>query len=141
MSLVQLYVPSEACRKVIYEIGKLDLVQFMDLNVKVNEFQRCFVKELRRLVNIERQYSFFKKEIEKRKIGLSLYPYTSQLEEIASQSHIEELLEGADLLENVLNQLILSNESLNDKIEGLKNLKSTIHNVDDFLRHALMVFY
>ena len=132
MSLVQLYVPSEACRKVIYEIGKLDLVQFMDLNVKVNEFQRCFVKELRRLGNIERQYSFFKKEIEKRKIGLSLYPYTNQLEEIASQSHIEELLEGADLLENVLNQLILSNESLNGKIEGLKNLKSTIHNVDDF---------
>ena len=70
MSLVQLYVPTEVSRAIVYEIGQLNMIQFRDLNSKVNEFQRSFVKELRRLDEIERQYNFFKKELDQRNISV-----------------------------------------------------------------------
>ena len=68
MLLVQLYVPTEVSRDIIHQIGQLNLVQFRDLNAKVNEFQRTFVKELRKLDNIERQYTFFKAQLDRKGI-------------------------------------------------------------------------
>lgn len=132
MSLVQLYVPTEVSRDVMHQIGSLSLIQFRDLNSKVNEFQRAFVKELRKLDNIERQYNFFKKELDKKNIEIRRYPYR-EFEEVASQNEIDEFAENGNLLEGRLSQLIDSLESLYEKEKDLKEFRYTIQSVEDFL--------
>lgn len=131
MSLVQLYVPTEVSRDVMHQIGSLSLIQFRDLNSKVNEFQRAFVKELRKLDNIERQYNFFKKELDKKNIEIRRYPYR-EFEEVASQNEIDEFAENGNLLEGRLSQLIDSLESLYEKEKDLKEFRYTIQSVEDF---------
>lgn len=130
MSLVQLYVPTEVSRDIIYEIGQLNLIQFRDLNSKVSEFQRAFVKELRRLDNIDRQYTYFKKELDARSIAISPYPY--EFNSIVPQSEIEEHAENAQLLEDRLVQLIESNDTLYAKKTDLLQFKATIQSVENF---------
>ena len=97
MSLVQLYVPTEVARDIIYKVGQLDIIQFRDLNSKINEFQRSFVKELRKLDNVERQFNLFKRELDVRDIPIKLFPY--DLDNVPPQTEIDELIEGSDLLE------------------------------------------
>ena len=130
MSLVQLYVPTEVSREIIYKIGELNMIQFRDLNSKVSEFQRSFVKELRKLDNVERQYNFFKKELDEREIPIKTFPYSLQL--IVPQSQIDEHAEDALLLEDRVGQLIDSTQSLYQKQKELKQFKATIQGVDNF---------
>lgn len=132
MSLVQLYVPTEVSREIVYEIGQLNLIQFRDLNSKVNEFQRSFVKELRKLDNIERQFHFFKSQLDKRSIDIKLYPYALDLSRVSAQSEIDEYYESSSLLEQRLQQLIDSNEHLYTKQQDFKLHKYTIQGVDRF---------
>lgn len=58
MCLVQFYIPQEIAREMVYTLGQMGLVQFRDLNKKVNAFQRTFIDDLKRLDNVERQYRF-----------------------------------------------------------------------------------
>ncbi|KAK6199388.1 V0 domain of vacuolar H+ATPase [Scheffersomyces amazonensis] len=130
MSLVQLYAPTEVSRDIIYRIGQLNLIQFRDLNSKVNEFQRSFVKELRRLDNVERQFRFLKHELDQREIPVKTFPY--ELNPVVPESEIDEHVENAQLLEDRVGQLIDSTESLYNKQKELKELKFTIQAVDNF---------
>uniref|UniRef100_A0A8C5ITZ6 V-type proton ATPase subunit a n=1 Tax=Junco hyemalis TaxID=40217 RepID=A0A8C5ITZ6_JUNHY len=54
MSLRQLFLQVEAAYCCVAELGELGLVQFRDLNVNVNSFQRKFVNEVRRCESLER---------------------------------------------------------------------------------------
>lgn len=130
MSLVQLYVPSEVARDVVHKIGSLDLVQFRDLNKGVNEFQRAFVQELRKLDNIERQYTYFKSELDKRDIVSKVYPY--ELNEACPQSEIDLYSESAALLESRVVELTESCDTLYNKQKELKQFKYTIEAVENF---------
>lgn len=129
MSLVQLYVPTEVSRDVIHQIGELDLVEFRDLNKNVSDFQRAFVQELRKLDNIERQYAYFKSELDKRGIEAKLYPYDS---EVCPQLEIDEFAENATLLESRVQDLSDSFESLSEKQRDLKQFKFIIQAVENF---------
>lgn len=132
MSLVQLYVPSEVSRDIIYEIGQLNLIQFRDLNSKVSEFQRSFVQELRKLDNIERQFTFFKNELDARNIIAKSNPYANDSVAIVPQSEIDVHTENAQLLEERISQLIDSNDTLSNTEKDLKQLKFTIQGVENF---------
>jgi V-type H+-transporting ATPase subunit a len=130
MSLVQLFVPTEVARDIIYKIGQLNLIQFRDLNSKVNAFQRSFVKELRYLDNIERQYNYFKKLLDLKNIEIVTFPYDVQPN--VAQSEIDEFGINAQLLEDRLTQLTDATESLYDSKRELLQLKYSIQGVDDF---------
>lgn len=130
MSLVQLYVPTEVARDIIYKVGQLDIIQFRDLNFKINEFQRSFVKELRKLDNVERQFNLFKRELDVRDIPIKLFPY--DLDNVPPQTEIDELIEGSDLLEERVIQLRDSVETLYEKEKYLKQFKYTIQAVNNF---------
>ena len=137
MLLVQLYVPTEVSRDIIHQIGQLTLVQFRDLNAKVNEFQRTFVKELRKLDNIERQYTFFKAQLDRKGIEVSSDPYAVESTEIPPQSEIDEHAENAQLLEDRVSQLTESAGVLYDRQRELKEKKWTIHAVDNFFKSSV----
>ncbi|CAI5759255.1 unnamed protein product [Candida verbasci] len=132
MSLVQIYVPTEVSRDIIYKIGQLDIIQFRDLNSKVNEFQRSFVKEIRKLDNVERQFILFKKELNLKDIEIKQYPF--EIESIPQQKVIDELIENSQLLENRVVQLRDSVESLYETQRNLKQFKYTIQAVDNFFQ-------
>ncbi|CAK9441235.1 uncharacterized protein LODBEIA_P51040 [Lodderomyces beijingensis] len=129
MSLVQLYIPTEVARAIIYKVGQLNAIEFRDLNSKVTEFQRAFVKELRRLDNVERQFRLFKKELDYRDISIKLYPYEFS---IPQQGDIDDLVENSQLLEDRVVQLTDSVETLYSKQTYLKQFKYTILAVDRF---------
>ena len=67
--MVQLYIPTEISRESIYSLGKLGKVEFRDLNKNVNQFQRLFVDEIRKLDNVERQYRYLIKVMEEHGIN------------------------------------------------------------------------
>ncbi|EGV61430.1 V0/A0 complex, 116-kDa subunit of ATPase [Yamadazyma tenuis ATCC 10573] len=134
MSLVQLYLPTEISRELIYDIGKLNLVQFRDLNSKVSDFQRAFVNELRKLDNVERQFIFFKEELDKKSISLSKYPYESELSQVAPQSDIDELVDNGQILEDRVTELVDSLFSLYSKKKDLKQNFLTTQSVDEFFK-------
>lgn len=130
MSLVQLYIPTEVSRNVIHHIGQLNLVQFRDLNKNVTEFQRAFVQELRKLDNIERQYTYLKGELDKKGIEAKVYPYEDN--GIVPQSEIDEFAETATLLESRVLELTDAVDNLYEKEKELKQFKYTIQAVENF---------
>lgn len=132
MSLIQLYVPAEISRDVMYQLGKLNLVQFRDLNKKVSEFQRSFVLELRKLDEIERQYTYLKLLLDKQNIDAVIYPYSDE-QDICPQSEIDIYLQNAALLEARTLDFADNTENLNTKKSDLKQFKYTIQAVQKFL--------
>ncbi|RXN01806.1 V-type proton ATPase 116 kDa subunit a isoform 4 [Acipenser ruthenus] len=64
MCLTQIFLQVEAAYCCIAELGELGLVQFRDLNMNVNAFQRKYVNEVRRCESMERILRFLEKEIE-----------------------------------------------------------------------------
>lgn len=130
MSLVQLYVPTDVARDTIHKIGSLDLVQFRDLNRGVNEFQRSFVQELRKLDNIERQYTYFKGELDRREITTKVYPY--ELSDACPQTDIDLYAESATLLETRIVELNESCDTLYNRQKELKQFKYTVDTVENF---------
>lgn len=129
MSLVQLYVPTEVSRNVIHEIGNLNLVEFRDLNKNVTEFQRAFVQELRKLDNIERQYTYLKSAIDRKGIEVKLYPYEA---ETCPQSEIDIYAENGSFLESRVQELSDSADTLYGRQKELKQYKFTIQAVEHF---------
>ena len=53
MALCQLYLQTESAYSIVSLLGELGICQFRDLNNSRNAFQRKFVNELRRCVNME----------------------------------------------------------------------------------------
>lgn len=130
MSLVQLCVPTEASRDVLYKVGELNLIEFRDLNFKVSEFQRAFTLELRKLDSIERQYTYLKDELKLRGIEASVYPYTDSV--APSQVEIDEHIENAALLKSRVQELSDSASTFHAKQKDLKQYKFAVKAVDNF---------
>ncbi|XP_016940076.4 V-type proton ATPase 116 kDa subunit a 1 [Drosophila suzukii] len=65
MSLVQMYLQPEAAYDTIAALGEVGVVQFRDLNEKVNAQQRKFVGEVRRCDELERRIRYVTAELSK----------------------------------------------------------------------------
>ncbi|XP_054289146.1 V-type proton ATPase 116 kDa subunit a 1-like [Macrosteles quadrilineatus] len=70
MTLCQLFLQSEAAYSCVSELGELGLVQFRDLNVETNAFQKKFVNEVRRCEEMERKLRYLEKEIRKHNVQI-----------------------------------------------------------------------
>ncbi|KAH3664181.1 hypothetical protein OGAPHI_004895 [Ogataea philodendri] len=135
MSLVQLYIPAEIGRTAIYSLGKLGLVEFRDLNKKVNGFQRSFVNEIRRLDNTERQYRYLQKEMESRDITLVETDLESDSQVLAT-SQLDEIVVDAQLLEDRVSQLTTASEDLLKQQMDLKQYQQVLAATDEFFSHV-----
>ncbi|KAK9458974.1 V-type ATPase, V0 complex, 116kDa subunit family [Lipomyces oligophaga] len=147
MSLVQLYIATEVGREVVAALGELGSVQFRDLNADVNSFQRTFVKEIRRLDNVERQLRFFSTQIEKAGIKVKKIDGYADVTAAPHATEIDRLAVRTDDLEERVNQLLESHERLTKKQVELLELRHVLieagaffdraHNVPEELRASL----
>lgn len=135
MSMVQLYIPAEIGRETLFSLGRLGLVEFRDLNKKVNEFQRSFVDEIRRLDNVERQYRFLKSAMDKRGIivrEILVEDYDVKHREIMSTSQLDEACSNAQLLEDRITELSEASEDMLKKQTDLKQYQQVLNRTDAY---------
>ncbi|XP_021586810.2 V-type proton ATPase 116 kDa subunit a 4 [Ictidomys tridecemlineatus] len=128
MCLSQVFLQVEAAYCCVAELGELGLVQFKDLNVNVNSFQRKFVNEVRRCESLERILRFLEDEMQN-EITVQLpekYPETPLPREMITLETILEKLEG-ELQEANQNQQALKKSFLE-----LTELKYLLKKTQDF---------
>ncbi|KAF2153904.1 vacuolar ATPase 98 kDa subunit [Myriangium duriaei CBS 260.36] len=113
MSLVQLYMSNEIGREVVSSLGELGIMDFRDLNSETNAFQRTFTQEIRRLDNVERQLRYFQSQCEKASIQMRpMWEFANNMT-APTASEIDELADRSQSLEQRI-------QSLNDSYETLK---------------------
>ncbi|XP_004462195.1 V-type proton ATPase 116 kDa subunit a 4 isoform X2 [Dasypus novemcinctus] len=128
MCLTQLFLQPEAAYCCVAELGELGLVQFKDLNMNVNNFQRKFVNEVRRCESLERILRFLEDEMQN-EIVIQLpekYPPTPLPREMITLETVLEKLEG-ELQEANQNQQALKKSFLE-----LTELKHLLKKTQDF---------
>lgn len=134
MCLVQFYIPQEIAREMVYTLGQMGLVQFRDLNKKVNAFQRTFIDDLKRLDNVERQYRFFHKLLKKH--GISIFEEVpderSQLTLAPSTGVIDDHSQNATLLEGRLSQMEEASEQLELQKADLEEYRFLLQTGEQF---------
>ncbi|XP_075413866.1 V-type proton ATPase 116 kDa subunit a 4 isoform X2 [Tenrec ecaudatus] len=126
MCLSQLFLQVEAAYCCVAELGELDLVQFKDLNMNVNSFQRKFVNEVRRCESLERILRFLEDEMTNEVVIQvpEKYPQTPLPREMIILETVLEKLEG-ELQEANHNQQDLKRSFL--QLTELKHLLKKTH--------------
>ncbi|KAF2724760.1 V0/A0 complex, 116-kDa subunit of ATPase [Polychaeton citri CBS 116435] len=129
MTLTQLYVANEIGREVVSALGELGEMQFRDLNPDTSAFQRTFTQEIRRLDNVERQLNYFRQQIEKNEIPMRpIYEFANSFA-APSASEIDELADRSQALEQRI-------QSLNESYETLKKRETELTEWRWVLREA-----
>lgn len=136
MSMVQLYIANEIGREIVNAMGELGEVQFRDLNSQTSAFQRTFTQEIRRLDNIERQLRFFHQQMEK--AGIPLRKLDLEVDRLAapSTSEIDELAGRCQVLEQRLQTLNESYETLKKREVELTEWRWVLRKAGDFFDRA-----
>jgi V-type H+-transporting ATPase subunit a len=135
MTMIQLYIPTEISRETVYSLGSLGLIEFRDLNKNVNQFQRSFVNELRKLDNVERQYRLLLKTMEDHDIiphENLVEDYKSTHKNTLSTSQLDDIYSSAQLLEDRVTQLTNASEELLKKQMDLKQYQQVLNATDKY---------
>ncbi|XP_037015157.2 V-type proton ATPase 116 kDa subunit a 4 isoform X2 [Artibeus jamaicensis] len=128
MCLSQLFLQAEAAYCCVAELGELGLVQFKDLNVNVNSFQRKFVNEVRRCESMERILRFLEDEM-KNEVEVQLlekFPPTPLPREMIALETVLEKLEGE------LQEANQNHQALKKSFLELTELKYLLKKTQDF---------
>ncbi|KAF3683527.1 V-type proton ATPase subunit a1 [Capsicum chinense] len=65
MTFIQLIIPVESAHRAVTYLGQLGLIQFRDLNAEKSPFQRTFVNQVKRCVEMSRKLRYFKDQMHK----------------------------------------------------------------------------
>jgi len=122
MQLMQLFIQTDAAKDTIDELGKLNAIQFVDLNPTLNNFQRNFVNEIKRCEEAERKlrfvYDMIRIENKANKNGdlIDVVDYSEELEE--NFDDIEIKLDNAEKELKQMNvNLALLDKNYNELLE------------------------
>lgn len=137
MSKCQLYLPPEAAYNCVSQLGELGLVQFVDLNPDVSNFQRQFVGEVKRCEELERKLRFVEKEILREQLDIP----EADASEIPAPAPREMMIELESSLSNIEHNLSEVNTNFvalrNNHLE-LNELKSMLNKTESFLSEHSM---
>lgn len=129
MTLVQLFLQSEAAYSSVSELGELGLAQFRDLNPDVNAFQRKFVNEVRRCDEMERKLRYLEKEIKKDEIPML---DTGENPDAPQPREMIDLEATFEKLENELREVNQNAEALKRNFLDLTELRQILRKTQVF---------
>ncbi|KAM4748523.1 V-type proton ATPase 116 kDa subunit a 4 [Rhinophrynus dorsalis] len=129
MCLTQLFLQVESGYCCIAELGELGLVQFRDLNVNVNNFQRRYVNEVRRCEAMERILRFLESEMVNDKIAIQMPEKPPQTPLPREMIDLETVLEK---LEGELQEVNSNQQRLKQNFLELTELKHLLKKTQDF---------
>lgn len=113
----------------ISNLTRRALLTLPQLNPDTSAFQRTFTQEIRRLDNVERQLTYFRSQCEKNSVPLrSIYEFSNTLA-APSATEIDELADRSQSLEQRI-------QSLNDSYETLKKRETELTEWRWVLREA-----
>lgn len=118
MSLVDIYIPTEAGRDTVQVLGELGNIHFTDKNEGLSAFQRAFVNDIRRLDNAERQLAYLENVINKKGHLHIAHNPTLTLSR-SSISNIDSLITDLNQIEQRVLELDTSFEALTKKYISL----------------------
>ncbi|KIW78564.1 hypothetical protein Z517_08402 [Fonsecaea pedrosoi CBS 271.37] len=137
MSLTQLYISNEIGREVVSALGEIGVVQFRDLNAETTAFQRTFTKEIRRLDNVERQFRYFKSQMDKSHIEMrSHWDFDENMLAVPQANEIDALVERAESLEQRISSLNESYETLKKREVELTEWRWVLKEAGGFFDRA-----
>lgn len=138
MSLVQLYIPSELAHAVVSELGELGQIQFRDMNPEINNFQRTFVGEIRRLDDMDRKIRFLRVQCDK--AGIFMRPSAALNGVVVHRprtvQELDELQSRLVEVEKRLVQMNASQEVLNKRYFELTEMRHVLRETAYFFEEV-----
>ncbi|XP_051538976.1 V-type proton ATPase 116 kDa subunit a 1 isoform X2 [Myxocyprinus asiaticus] len=133
MCLVQLFFQKESAHNCINELGHLGLVQFKDLNPGVMDFQRRFVKEVKKCEEMERILRYLEKEMVKSNIVIAA---TKEKEMVPCPRDVLELESTFEKLEQELREINRNHDALRQNLTELMDIDSLLRMTENFFEEA-----
>ncbi|XP_014203857.1 V-type proton ATPase 116 kDa subunit a-like [Copidosoma floridanum] len=128
--LCQLFIQPEAAYLSVSELGETGTVQFRDLNVDVNYFQRKFVNEVRRCDEMERKLRYIEAEV--KKDGVPIEDNLSELPRAPIPREIIDLEARIEKTENDILELSQNALSLKSNYLELTELRHVLERTQVF---------
>ena len=132
MSLVQLILNAEASYLCIAELGELGILQFRDLNLNVNSFEKKFVRDVRRCEEMERQVRFLNQQLTKCKISSWDTSASGDFPDAPFPKEMATLEETLHSLENELKDINHNSEKLASNLLELVEIKHVLRKTQSF---------
>ncbi|CAI4221348.1 unnamed protein product [Auanema sp. JU1783] len=133
MRFCQLIVEKDAAFNCVAELGKQPYVQFKDLNPDVNPFQRMFVRDIRRLDEMERKLRFLESQINADSI-----PIPGRIDDgdytIMPQVELNQLETTLTDLERDVKNMNESDSQLRSNLMELKEWDHVLDKTDQFFQ-------
>ncbi|KAK9727680.1 H(+)-transporting V0 sector ATPase subunit a [Basidiobolus ranarum] len=136
MSLVQLFIPAEVAQSTVSRLGELGAIQFRDLNSDTTTFQRAFVKEIRKLDEIERKLRFLSNQCEKLQLPIQPPASGKYLARPRAPQEIVDLEETVLQQESRVLQMNSSHETLQKRLMELVEIKHIVQQTNRFFREG-----
>ncbi|EDW80572.1 uncharacterized protein Dwil_GK11490 [Drosophila willistoni] len=130
MALCQMFIQPEAAYTSVSELGETGCVQFRDLNVTVNAFQRKFVTEVRRCDELERKIRYIETEI--KKDGIVLPDIQDDIPRAPNPREIIDLEAHLEKTESEMIELAQNEVNMKSNYLELTELRKVLENTQGF---------
>ncbi|XP_039495897.1 V-type proton ATPase 116 kDa subunit a1 [Drosophila santomea] len=130
MALCQMFIQPEAAYTSVSELGETGCVQFRDLNVNVNAFQRKFVTEVRRCDELERKIRYIETEI--KKDGIVLPDIQDDIPRAPNPREIIDLEAHLEKTESEMIELAQNEVNMKSNYLELTELRKVLENTQGF---------
>lgn len=132
MALYQLILHSDTSYECVLKLGEIGVLQFCDLNLNLNTFQRKFIDKVRRCDEMERKLRYFYMEMQND--GIPLKNYSEESVKNASQNcemnELEVQIDSLELELRTINENAKELKCICLKLTELRHILRKIHELN-----------
>lgn len=132
MSLVQLLLNGQSSYLSIAELGELGCLQFRDLNLNTNSFEKKFIPDVRRCEEMERKLRYFKDQLFKSGISTFDTSASGEFPDAPLPKELALLEENLSNIDSELKDVLDNEEKLKENFLELLEIKNVLRNADLF---------